>query len=540
MLERLAPRRGSTRPAKRVGRGPGSGTGKTSGRGMKGQGKRSAGRETPFGFEGGQMPLARRLPKRGFFNPHSVTYQIVNVASLSVFKAGSTVDTEALLAQGLIRRNGGGVQNIARITELRNRILFTFGMLAVYRLGAFVVTPGINAEVIRDFFQQMQGTMFGLFSMFTGGALEQLSIFSLGIMPYISASIIFQLLTIVIPHLDALKKEGEQGRKKINQYTRYATVGLAMFQGILIAVALEKGQFGEGAVAFPGWGFRLMCMITLTTGTAFIMWLGEQITERGIGNGISLIIFAGIIINIPSGIGQLVQLIRTDQFSILQTLTFAAIGVSVIAFVVVVERGQRRIPIQHARRVVGKRVQQGGMSYFPLRVNTAGVIPAIFASSLLLFPFTIGQFTDSPAVQRFIDTFMNPSSLVYESIYIGLIIFFCYFYTAIMINPDDVAENIKKSGAYVPGIRPGKNTADYIDRVLTRVTLIGAIYMSAVCVLPTVLALNMNVPFYFGGTALLIVVGVGLDTIGQIEAHLVSRQYEGFVRGTRIRGRLGQ
>ncbi len=434
----------------------------------------------------------------------------------------------------------GGVQNIARITELRNRILFTFGMLAVYRLGAFVVTPGINAEVIRDFFQQMQGTMFGLFSMFTGGALEQLSIFSLGIMPYISASIIFQLLTIVIPHLDALKKEGEQGRKKINQYTRYATVGLAMFQGILIAVALEKGQFGEGAVAFPGWGFRLMCMITLTTGTAFIMWLGEQITERGIGNGISLIIFAGIIINIPSGIGQLVQLIRTDQFSILQTLTFAAIGVSVIAFVVVVERGQRRIPIQHARRVVGKRVQQGGMSYFPLRVNTAGVIPAIFASSLLLFPFTIGQFTDSPEVQRFIDTFMNPASLVYESIYIGLIIFFCYFYTAIMINPDDVAENIKKSGAYVPGIRPGKNTADYIDRVLTRVTLIGAIYMSAVCVLPTVLALNMNVPFYFGGTALLIVVGVGLDTIGQIEAHLVSRQYEGFVRGTRIRGRLGQ
>ncbi len=283
----------------------------------------------------------------------------------------------------------GGVQNIARITELRNRILFTFGMLAVYRLGAFVVTPGINADVIRSFFQQMQGTMFGLFSMFTGGALEQLSIFSLGIMPYISASIIFQLLTVVIPHLETLKKEGEQGRKKINQYTRYATIGLALFQSMLIAVALENGQFGQGAVAFPGWGFRLMCMITLTTGTAFIMWLGEQITERGIGNGISLIIFAGIIINIPSGIGQLIQLIQTGQFSILQTLTFAVIGVAVIGFVVVVERGQRRIPIQHARRVVGKRVQQGGMSYFPLRVNTAGVIPAIFASSLLLFPFTI-------------------------------------------------------------------------------------------------------------------------------------------------------
>jgi preprotein translocase subunit SecY len=434
----------------------------------------------------------------------------------------------------------GGVQNIARITELRNRILFTFGMLAVYRLGAFVVTPGINAEVIRSFFQQMQGTMFGLFSMFSGGALEQLSIFSLGIMPYISASIIFQLLTVVIPHLETLKKEGEQGRKKINQYTRYATIGLAMFQSMMIAVALENGSFGQGAVAFPGWGFRLMCMITLTTGTAFIMWLGEQITERGIGNGISLIIFAGIIINIPSGIGQLLQLIETDQFSILQALTFSVIGIAVIGFVVVVERGQRRIPIQHARRVVGKRVQQGGMSYFPLRVNTAGVIPAIFASSLLLFPFTIGQFTDSPVVQQFISTYLNPSSLVYQAVYISLIIFFCYFYTAIMINPDDVAENIKKSGAYVPGIRPGKNTADYINRVLTRITLVGAVYMSAVCVLPTLLAVKMNIPFYFGGTALLICVGVGLDTIGQIEAHLVSRQYEGFVRGTRIRGRLGQ
>ena len=434
----------------------------------------------------------------------------------------------------------GGVQNIARITELRNRILFTFGMLAVYRLGAFVVTPGINADVIRSFFQQMQGTMFGLFSMFSGGALEQLSIFSLGIMPYISASIIFQLLTVVIPHLEALKKEGEQGRKKVNQYTRYATIGLALFQSMLIAMALENGQFGQGAVTFPGWGFRLMCMITLTTGTAFIMWLGEQITERGIGNGISLIIFAGIIINIPSGFGQLLQLIETDQFSILQALTFVVIGAAVILFVVVVERGQRRIPIQHARRVVGKRVQQGGMSYFPLRVNTAGVIPAIFASSLLLFPFTIGQFTDAPEVQQFIDTYLNPAAVGYNVVYIGLIIFFCYFYTAIVINPDDVAENIKKSGAYVPGIRPGKNTADYINRVLTRVTLVGAIYMSAVCVLPTLLAVKMNIPFYFGGTALLICVGVGLDTIGQIEAHLVSRQYEGFVRGTRIRGRLGQ
>jgi len=313
-----------------------------------------------------------------------------------------------------------------------------------------------------------------------------------------------------------------------------------MFQALLIATALENGSFGEGAVNDPGWGFRLMCMVTLTTGTAFIMWLGEQITERGIGNGISMIIFTGIIISIPSALGHLIQLIRTDQFTLLGTLLLMVFSVGVIALVVVVERGQRRIPVQHARRVVGKRVQQGGMSYFPLRVNTAGVIPAIFASSLLMFPLTVGQFTDSPAIQGFIDVYLNPGSALYQVVYIGLIIFFCYFYTAIMIDPKDVAENIKKSGAYIPGIRPGKKTAEHIDRILTRITMIGALYMSAVCVLPTVLAIRYGVPFYFGGTALLIVVGVGLDTIGQIEAHLVSRQYEGFTSGTRTRARIGR
>jgi preprotein translocase subunit SecY len=374
--------------------------------------------------------------------------------------------------------------------------------------------------------------------VFSGGALEQLSIFALGIMPYISASIIMQLLTIVLPPLEALRKEGERGQRQITQYTRYGTVALALFQSTLIAVALEGGQFGTGAVLEPGWSFRLMCMITLTSGTAFIMWLGEQITERGIGNGISMVIFASIIISIPSAISNLIQLIQTDQFSLIQTLFFLALAVVVVFFVIIVERGQRRIPIQHARRVVGKRVQQGGMTYFPLRVNTSGVIPAIFASSLLMFPLTIGQFTDSPAVQSFIDTYLNPADFLYQVVFIGLIIFFCYFYTAIMINPADVAENIKRSGAYIPGIRPGKKTAEHIDRILTRVTLIGAIYMSAVCVLPTILAVRMGVPFYFGGTALLIVVGVGLDTISQIEAHLVSRQYEGLARGTRVRGRL--
>jgi preprotein translocase subunit SecY len=434
----------------------------------------------------------------------------------------------------------GGFQNIGRITELRQRILFTFAMLGVYRIGAHIVTPGIDPSVIRRFFEQMQGTVFGLFSLFSGHALEQLSIFSLGIMPYISASIILQLLTIVIPQLDQLRKEGEQGRKKINQYTRYSTIGLSLFQSFLIAMALENGQFGEGAVLVPGWGFRLICMLTLTTGTCFIMWLGEQITERGIGNGISMIIFASIIIGIPRALGQLMQLIRTDQFSILQSVFLAAFAVLVVGFVVLVERGQRRLPIQHARRVVGRRVMQGGMSYFPLRVNTAGVIPPIFASSLLMFPLTIGQFTDSPAMREFIDRFLNPGSFIYEVVYVVLIIFFCYFYTAVMINPTDVADNIKKSGAYIPGIRPGKKTAEFIDRVLTRITLIGALYIALVCVLPTVLARRVGVPFYFGGTALLIVVGVGLDTIAQIEAHLVSRQYEGFVKGTRIRGRLAR
>ncbi len=434
----------------------------------------------------------------------------------------------------------GGLKNIARITELRQRILFTFGILAVYRVGCAVVTPGINTRVIKDFFEQMSGTMFGLFNLFSGGALERLSIFSLGIMPYISATIIFQLLTVVIPKLEQLKKEGESGQKKINQWSRYATVVLALFQSFLIALALEGGSFGAGAVSEPGWAFRLTTMITLTSGTAFIMWLGEQVTERGIGNGISLIIFSGIIVSIPSGISQLVDMIRTDQLQPLTLILFLAGSVAVIGGVVVVERAQRRIPIQHARRVVGKKVTQGGMSYFPLRVNTAGVIPPIFASSLLMFPMTIRQFTDSPEIQSFIDDFMNPGNMSYNLVYVALIIFFCFFYTAIVINPVDVSENIKRFGGYIPGIRPGKKTAEYIDRILSRLTLVGAIYVSAICVLPVIVSNSMGVPIYFGGTALLIVVGVGLDTMGQIESHLVSRQYEGFVKGARVRGRLGR
>lgn len=434
----------------------------------------------------------------------------------------------------------GGIQNIWRIPELRSRILFTFGMLAVYRIGCVIVTPGINSNVIRDFFSQMSGTMFGMLNLFSGGAMEQLSIFALGIMPYISATIIFQLLTVVVPALEALKKEGEQGQKKINQWSRYATIVLALFQSFLMAIALENGQFGEGAVLNPGWGFRIVTMVTLTSGTAFIMWLGEQVTERGIGNGISLIIFSGIVVSIPSGLSNLLDMIRTDQFTPLEAILVLAFALVVVAAVVFVERGQRRIPIQHARRAVGKQVAQGGMSYFPLRVNSAGVIPPIFASSLLMFPMTVRQFSDSPMVQSFIDRFLNPGDFSYNVIYVALIIFFCFFYTAIIINPVDVSENIKRSGGYIPGVRPGKTTAEYIDKVLSRLTLIGAVYIALVCVLPVILSTRMNVPFYFGGTALLIVVGVSLDTVGQIDAHMVSRHYEGFVKGAgRVRGRLG-
>jgi preprotein translocase subunit SecY len=434
----------------------------------------------------------------------------------------------------------GGIQNIARIPELRARIFFTFGMLAVYRVGCAVVTPGINTNVIRDFFEQMSGTAFGMFNLFSGGALQQMSIFSLGIMPYISATIIFQLLTVVIPQLEQLKKEGEQGQKKINQWSRYATIVLALFQGMLIATALENGQFGQGAVMNPGWGFRLMTMITLTTGTAFIMWLGEQVTERGIGNGISLVIFSSIVVSIPSGMLQMLDLIQTDQFSPLQAIFLIGFMLALIGGVVFVERAQRRIPIQHARRVVGKRVTQGGMSYFPLRVNTAGVIPPIFASSLLMIPSTLRQFTESPELQQAIDQYMNPGGLQYNLVYMGLIIFFCFFYTSIMINPVDVSENIKRFGGYIPGIRPGANTAEHIDKVLSRLTFVGAVYVALICIVPVILAGRMNIPFYFGGTALLICVGVSLDTIGQIEAHLVSREYDGFVKGGRVRGRLGR
>lgn len=431
-----------------------------------------------------------------------------------------------------------GFQNIGKIPELKRRITTTFLLLVVYRIGVQVPTPGINGEALAAFFKAAQGTLLGLIDMFSGGALSQLSVFALGIMPYISASIILQLLTVVIPHLERLSKEGEAGRKKITQYTRYGTVILSIIQGFGIAFGLEgmTGPGGEVVVLHPGWGFRLTTVITLTAGTAFIMWLGEQITERGIGNGISLIIFAGIVAGIPTATFNTIRLIRTGEMSLFQVLILLVMMVVVVGIIIFMERGQRRIPVQYAKRVVGRRVYGGQNTHLPLKINTSGVIPPIFASSIIMFPATVANFIKVPWVQS-VAASLAPGHWLYNILYVGFIIFFCYFYTAIVFNPLDVADNMKKYGGFIPGIRPGRPTAEYIDKVLSRITLGGAIYVSAVCVLPSILISNFNVPFYFGGTALLIVVGVAMDTVGQIESHMLTRHYEGFLKKGRIRGR---
>ncbi|MFW5639932.1 MAG: preprotein translocase subunit SecY [Thermodesulfobacteriota bacterium] len=434
-----------------------------------------------------------------------------------------------------------GFQNVFKIPELKRRVLYTLGLLAVYRIGVHVPTPGIDSVALASFFERAQGSLLGLFNMFAGGALERLSVFALGIMPYISASIIIQLLTVVIPHLERLSKEGEQGRKKITQYTRYGTVVLSIIQGFGISVGLESMAAPGGApvVIQAGWGFRLLTVITLTAGTAFIMWLGEQITERGIGNGISLIIFAGIVAGMPTAIGNTFQLLSTGEMNIFAVLILLVLMVGVVAFIVFVEQGQRRIPVQYAKRVVGRRMYGGQSTHLPLKINMSGVIPPIFASSIIMFPATLANFINVPWMQSIANAMM-PGNLFYELLFVVFIFFFCYFYTAVTFNPVDVAENMKKHGGYIPGIRPGKRTADYIDRVLTRITLGGAIYVSAVCVLPSILITNFNVPFYFGGTALLIVVGVAIDTVAQIESHMLTRHYEGFLKksgGTRLKGR---
>lgn len=428
-----------------------------------------------------------------------------------------------------------GADGIVKIPELRKRILFTIIVLAVYRIGVHIPTPGVDGVALQAVFAQMQGTIFGWFNLFSGGALERFSIFALGVMPYISSSIIFQLLTVAWPYLHDLQKEGEQGRKKITQYTRYGTVLLCFVQGFGIASGLEIHK-NPVVVLEPGLAFKLMTTITLTGGTVFLMWLGEQISERGIGNGISLLIFAGIAARIPSGIGSTFSLYRSHELTFFKLLLVTAIIVGTFFAIIFVERGARRIPIQYAKRIVGRKVYGGQNTNLPLKVNTSGVIPPIFASSLIMFPATLANFFPNQKVQA-ITSALLPGSLLHEVLFVGLIVFFCYFYTAVTFKTEDVAENLKKYGGFIPGIRPGPPTAQYIDFVLSRITLGGAIYISTICVLPTLLTRNMNVPFYFGGTSVLILVGVALDTVAQIETFLLSRNYEGFMKHTRLKGR---
>lgn len=430
------------------------------------------------------------------------------------------------------------LQNIFRIPELKKRVFYTLAMLAVYRVGCHIPTPGIDGQALAHFFEQARGTLLGLFDMFSGGALEKLTVFALGIMPYISSSIIFQLLQVVIPSIEKLSKEGEAGRKKITQYTRYGTIVLSVVQSLGISIGLESmtGPAGELVVPNPGWGFRIMTVITLTAGTAFLMWMGEQMSEKGIGNGISLLIFAGIIARIPDAIFNSFRLLKQGELPLFVTIFALLLMFAVIAGIVFVERGQRRLPIHYAKRVIGLKSYGAQTSHLPLKVNMAGVIPPIFASSIIMFPATIANFINVPVIQQLAQSF-RPGNMLYEIFYVAFIVFFCYFYTAVTFNPVDVAENIKKHGGYIPGIRPGKETSEYLDKVLTKLTFAGAIYISVVCVLPSILITKLNLPFYFGGTALLIAVGVGMDTVSQIESHLITRNYEGFMKGVRIKGR---
>jgi len=428
---------------------------------------------------------------------------------------------------------GSGFQNIFKIPELKKRIFYTLALLVVYRIGVNVPVPGIDSAALAEIFNRFKGVL-GIVDLFSGGALERFSIFALGIMPYISSSIILQLLTVVIPHLERLSKEGEQGRKKITQYTRYGTVFLSIIQGFGISYGLVQGN----ANAIPAAMFIPLTVITLTAGTAFIMWLGEQITERGIGNGISLIIFAGIVARAPAAVGATMELVRSGSMNIFLVLILLVFMALVVAFIIFVEQGQRRIPVQYAKRVVGRRLYGGQSTHLPLKINQSGVIPPIFASSIIMFPATVASFIDVPIMQT-IAAALKPGNVWYELLFVGFIFFFCYFYTAVTFNVVDVADNMKKQGGFIPGIRPGKRTADYIDKVLTRITLGGAIYVSAVCVLPSMMITQLNVPFYFGGTALLIVVGVSIDTIAQIESHMLTRHYEGFLKksGPSVRSR---
>ena len=454
------------------------------------------------------------------------------------------------------------LKNIFTVSDLRKRVLYTLGLLAVYRVGHHITIPGVDNTAVLQFAESLKNTMFGLYDMFSGGSLSRMTIFALGIMPYISASIILQLLTVVWPYLEKLSKEGELGRRKITQYTRYGTILLSVVQSVGIAVFLEKNTAPGGyhLVMHPGWGFRLMTVLTLTTGTCFVMWLGEQITERGIGNGMSLLIYAGIVVGFPRAVMQTFEQMRTGQIGLIRILVLMVLMVAVVAAIIFVERGQRRVTVQYAKRVVGRRMYGGSSTHIPLKVNTSGVIPVIFASSILAFPATIAQAFPGRWSEVF-TTQLAPGNPLYNLLYVVGIIFFTYFYTAIVFNPDDVAENMRKYGGFVPGIRPGKRTAEYIDTILARITLAGAVYLAIIALLPNFLISGfkvapipyigdwldaalpkfitegMNVTFFFGGTSLLIVVGVAMDTVQQVESQLIMRHYDGFMKKTRIRGR---
>ncbi|MCS6931521.1 MAG: preprotein translocase subunit SecY [Acetobacteraceae bacterium] len=428
---------------------------------------------------------------------------------------------------------------LAKATELKKRIWFTLGALIVYRIGTYIPVPGVDAAVMAELIQQHGGGILGMFDMFSGGALGRMTVFALNIMPYISASIIVQLMTAAIPSWEALKKEGEQGRKKLNQYTRYLTVFIAVFQAWGIAIGLEqmRGSFGP-AVYDPGWFFRFSCVITLVGGTMFLMWLGEQITARGVGNGISLIIFAGIVANLPSALVSTLELGRTGALSTFFIIFFLVAALLIIAGVVFVERAQRRVPVQYPKRQVGNRMFAGENTHLPLKINTSGVIPPIFASSLLLLPATFAGFGgEGEGFLATLSQWFAHGTATYMIVYVSLIVFFAFFYTAVVFNPTETADNLKKYGGFIPGIRPGQHTAEYLDRVLTRLTVLGAIYLSVICLIPELLIANYGVPFYFGGTSLLIIVSVTMDTVAQVQSHLFAHQYEGLIKKARLAGR---
>ena len=430
------------------------------------------------------------------------------------------------------------VPNLGNLTELRQRLLFLAGALIVFRVGTFIPVPGIDPHAMAVLFDQQRGTILDMFNMFSGGALSRASLFALGIMPYISASIIIQLMTAVIPKLEQLKKEGESGRRKITQYTRYGTLVLATFQAIGISVALQ-GQFGEGLVVTTGPGFVFTAAVSLVTGTMFLMWLGEQITERGLGNGISMIIFAGIVAGLPAAFGSVVELVSNGEMNALFALFLFLLAIAVTGFVVFVERGQRRITVNYAKRQQGRKMYAAQSSHLPLKLNMAGVIPPIFASSIILFPTTLAQWAGSNEDMRWLQDIvskLSPGEPIYVAMYAAAIIFFCFFYTALVFNSKETADNLKRSGAFIPGIRPGEQTARYIDQVMSRLTLAGAIYITLVCLMPEFLIVGWNVPFYFGGTSLLIVVVVVMDFMAQVQAHVMSHQYEGLMKKANLKG----